>query len=99
MASIKAIDKASVQRICSGQVVLDLAGTVKELLENSLDAKATKIGALALSFCFQNFERFLISRLHHVPADIRIKNYGLDSIEVIDNGTGIDPTDYEGLGT
>ncbi|KAG0206464.1 hypothetical protein BGX28_002097 [Mortierella sp. GBA30] len=40
---IKAIDKESVHRICSGQVVLDMATAVKELLENSLDAGATSI--------------------------------------------------------
>lgn len=36
--SIQAIDRSSVHRICSGQVVLDLATAVKELVENSLDA-------------------------------------------------------------
>ncbi|GJJ71777.1 DNA mismatch repair protein PMS2 [Entomortierella parvispora] len=41
--SIRAIDKESVHRICSGQVVLDMATAVKELLENSLDAGATSI--------------------------------------------------------
>ena len=40
---IQAIDKAVVHRICSGQVILDLATAVKELLENSLDAGATSI--------------------------------------------------------
>lgn len=34
--SIKAIDKVSVARICSGQVITDLATAVKELVENSL---------------------------------------------------------------
>lgn len=33
-AAIKPIDKAAVHRICSGQVVLDLATAVKELVEN-----------------------------------------------------------------
>jgi len=44
--SIQRIDYASVHRICSGQVILSLATAVKELIENSLDAKATKVGVL-----------------------------------------------------
>ncbi|BES91928.1 DNA mismatch repair protein [Nesidiocoris tenuis] len=39
--SIKAIDKTTVHRICSGQVVLSLAIAVKELVENAIDAGAT----------------------------------------------------------
>ena len=41
--NIKQIDASSVHRICSGQVVIDLATAAKELLENSLDAGATTI--------------------------------------------------------
>jgi DNA mismatch repair ATPase MutL len=44
--TIKAIDKASVHRITSGQVVIDLQTAVKELLENSVDAGATNVGEL-----------------------------------------------------
>lgn len=43
-ATIQAIDKESVHKICSGQVVLDLATAVKELVENSIDAGANSIG-------------------------------------------------------
>jgi hypothetical protein len=42
--SIRAIDTASVHRITSGQVVVDLQTAIKELVENSLDAGATSIG-------------------------------------------------------
>ncbi|XP_053674527.1 mismatch repair endonuclease PMS2 [Anopheles nili] len=42
-SKINAIDKETVHRICSGQVVLSLAIAVKELVENSLDAGATLI--------------------------------------------------------
>ena len=40
---IRAIDKGVVHRICSGQVILDLATAVKEIVENALDAGATAV--------------------------------------------------------
>ncbi|CAG8648121.1 4318_t:CDS:10 [Paraglomus brasilianum] len=72
MATVKAIDKSSVHRICSGQVIVDLSTTIKELVENSLDAQATSI-------------------------EVRLKNHGLELIEVIDNGIGIPGQNYEFL--
>ncbi|XP_037791129.1 mismatch repair endonuclease PMS2-like [Penaeus monodon] len=41
--SIKAIDRTTVHKICSGQVVLTLGTAVKELVENSIDAGATSV--------------------------------------------------------
>ena len=40
---IKAVDKTTIHKICSGQVVLSLATAVKELVENSIDAGARNI--------------------------------------------------------
>ncbi|KAK9762097.1 ATP-binding mismatch repair protein [Basidiobolus ranarum] len=68
--SIKAIDKLTVHRICSGQVVLNLANAVKELIENSLDAGSSTI-------------------------EIKLRDCGLDLIEIVDNGNGIEPEDYD----
>lgn len=40
---IKAIDRTSIHRITSGQVVIDLQTAVKEHVENSMDAGATNV--------------------------------------------------------
>nr|CAH8859951.1 unnamed protein product [Trichobilharzia regenti] len=69
---ISRLDKNLVHKICSGQVVVTLASAVKELLENSIDANASKI-------------------------EIKLRGHGSDSIEVIDNGSGIKEEDFEGL--
>ncbi|KAH8835531.1 hypothetical protein DL96DRAFT_1520136 [Flagelloscypha sp. PMI_526] len=69
MAGIRAIDKTSIHRITSGQVVIDLQTCVKELVENSLDAGATNI-------------------------EVKFKEYGIKSIEVVDNGSGIPEEDH-----
>lgn len=86
---IQALDSASVQRICSAQVVVDLAIAVKELLENSLDANATAIGVFWTRALFVSLIR----------SDVKVREYGLEMVEVTDNGSGIDPADYEMLST
>ena len=48
--AIQAIDKGDVHRICSGQVVLNLATAIKELVENSIDAGATSVGKANFNF-------------------------------------------------
>ena len=69
---VQAIDRKSVHQICSGQVVLNLATAVKELVENSLDAGATNI-------------------------EIRLKESGSESLEVVDNGSGVEPGNFDAL--
>lgn len=70
MASIKALDKSTVHRICSGQVIVSLSSAVKELIENSLDAGAKNV-------------------------EIRLKEFGSESIEVVDDGPGVEESEYE----
>ncbi|XP_055383250.1 mismatch repair endonuclease PMS2 [Condylostylus longicornis] len=69
---IKAINKETVHRICSGQVVLSLAIAVKELVENSIDAGATVI-------------------------EVKLKEQGLEYVEVCDNGHGVREEDIKGM--
>ncbi|KAJ2449364.1 ATP-binding mismatch repair protein [Coemansia sp. RSA 2336] len=66
------IKQETVHRLCAGQVIVDLGTSVKELVENSLDAGATSV-------------------------DIKLKDSGLTSIEVADNGSGIDEANYKSL--
>jgi len=85
---VKHIDQLSIHKITSGQVVIDLQTAVKELIENSLDAGATNLG------------KFLLFRstCSHYQEEVKFKQYGLDSIEVVDNGSGIDEKDHDSIG-
>ncbi|XP_049778930.1 mismatch repair endonuclease PMS2 [Schistocerca cancellata] len=69
---IHQIDKESSSKLCSAQVVLNLAVAVKELVENSLDAGARNI-------------------------DVFLKDYGSDTIEVCDDGSGVVERDFQAL--
>lgn len=70
--TVRAIDRKSVHQICSGQVVLNLATAVKELVENSLDAGANNI-------------------------EIRLREYGSECLDVIDNGSGVEASNFQAL--
>jgi len=61
---VQRISAQTVQRICSDQVIIDLQSALKELIENALDAGASKI-------------------------DVRLKEHGVELLEVADNGKGI----------
>jgi DNA mismatch repair ATPase MutL len=43
-ARLKTLDKSDVNRLNASQVITSLANVVKELLENALDAGATRVG-------------------------------------------------------
>jgi DNA mismatch repair protein PMS2 len=93
--AIKSIDSQSIHRITSGQVVIDLQTATKELVENALDAGATNIGSyfiVVLSPMALQLTRVLDT------TEVRFKDYGLKTIEVIDNASGISPDDYESIG-
>lgn len=70
------------------QVVLDLAGAVKELVENALDAGATVVEVRC-------FSRVLPSLL--TPPQVRLKEHGAELVEVSDNGCGVLPANYAAL--
>ncbi|KAJ6646838.1 Mismatch repair endonuclease PMS2 [Pseudolycoriella hygida] len=70
--AIQPIHSTTVHKICSGQVVLNLATAVKELVENALDASATII-------------------------EVKLRDHGIESIEVCDNGEGVEESNFGGL--
>ena len=49
---IRQVSQDVIHRISSGQVVVDLATAVKELVENALDARATNIEVCNISLVY-----------------------------------------------
>lgn len=68
--NLKKIDQSDIHKICSDQVIVDLVSAVKEIVENSVDAKSTSIKIL-------------------------LEQGGFNSIQITDNGSGIDVSDYQ----
>lgn len=91
--SIRAIDSVSVHKICSGQVITDLSSAVKEV-----GSYCTDVFHVATKCNFDDIQ--LIENSLDSGAtviEIRLKNSGADTIDVSDNGGGIDPSNYGGL--
>lgn len=70
MGKINQLNEHLRNMIAAGEVVERPAGVVKELVENAIDAQATRI-------------------------ELQIKQGGIDSITIIDDGIGMDKEDAE----
>ena len=97
---IRPVSENVVHRISSGQVVVNLATAVKELIENALDAGAKNIEVSR--FILEGRERMLALsntqvRTEVLTAQVKLKEYGTELIEVADDGTGVSKADLASL--
>ena len=89
-------------------MIISLANVAKELLENALDAEATRVGKNNNNSCagekhesVHNAKKRFHSNNNIITIntiEIRLKNYGFELIEVVDNGEGMSEADMERVG-
>ncbi len=98
---IQSLSKSSIHRICSSQVITDLATAVKELVENSLDAGYF----LPFLFCIQYHPSpspnppKQTKNKRATQLEIKLKEYGKEYFSVGDNGNGIPQNDHKHIAT
>ncbi|KAK0090009.1 hypothetical protein PV325_004142 [Microctonus aethiopoides] len=82
--AITALDKITVKKLTTAQIVTSVFSAVKELVENSLDAGATNIDVILVSNNNNDYDD---------DNNENIEDQGLSFIEVRDNASGISETD------
>lgn len=85
MASIKQISAGNAHKICSSQVIVDLRTAVKELVENAL-VRGAEVRRAACAAGLDSAMRRPGQDAGATKVEIRLKNYGEESIEVADDG-------------
>ena len=73
---IRRLDENTVNRIAAGEVIHSPSNAIKELLENSIDAKATSISTRR-------------KNSSNISLEITITGGGIKSMHIQDNGQGI----------
>ncbi len=107
--NIRPLDRNSVHRICTAQVILDLAASIKELVENSLDAGAKIIGspcvfvlfcalcALGTKICVSR--AFILADIFSTDIKLKLNDSGECDLSISDDGCGIEPDNFSHLGS
>ncbi|CAI5993475.1 unnamed protein product [Closterium sp. NIES-65] len=71
------------------QVVLDVAGPMKELVENSLDAPMLEVAEAVKELVENSLDAGATS------VEVRLKDFGVELFEVADNGCWVAPPNWQ----
>lgn len=91
MQSIKLINEDTVHKICSGQVFR----TIYPCAVNPINAYLLQV-VLGLATAVKELVENSIDA-GATLVEVKLREYGLEQVEVSDNGTGVDKSNFEGL--